>query len=107
MINSGIADPRHYRDALIHEWYLQSDYREKLSVFILKETTKELFFFNIKDGELKIKGKQYSITWINSPSVCRENTFLLVSLRYCPLLERGYALVQVLKGDGQYEQLEY
>lgn len=107
LVDAGIPNPSNYRDSLIHDWYLKDEYKDKLSIFILRETTKELFFFNVKDGELLVQGKQYSITWVSSPSACREHTFLLVSLRYCPHLDRGYALVQVLKGNGQYETLEY
>lgn len=107
MMDAGIPDPRDYRDNIIHEWYLTQNYIEKLSIYILRETPKEEFFFNVHDGELKVKGKLYSITWNNSPSKCREAKILLVSLRYCPFLDRGYALVRILKGNTQYQQLEY
>jgi len=107
LLKEGIDNPRIYRDCLIHEWYLQPQYKEKLDIYILRETTPEKFFFNLKDGELKVKGKLYSISWMNSPKEVREAAFILLSIRYCRHLERGYCLVKVLKGDTQYDILEY
>lgn len=103
----GLDNPREYRDALIHDWYLAPQFIEKLDIYILRESTPEKFFFNLKDGEVKVKGKLYSVTWCNSPVEVRQANFLLLSLRYCRHLERGYVLVKVLKGDTQYDTLEY
>jgi len=107
LLKEGIDNPRIYRDCLIHEWYLQPQYIEKLDIYILRETTPEKLFFNLKDGELKIKGKLYSVTWMNSPKEVRDSEVLLLSIRYCIFLERGYALIKVLKGDTTYDILEY
>lgn len=108
MVDAGIADPRGYRDELINEWYMREDYAAHLTVYILRETRPELLFFHIKDGELFLGNKSYSIVWINPPSACREANRLLISLRYCSYLERGYALVKILQGSNHdYERLEY
>jgi hypothetical protein len=107
-LEAGIPNAREYRDALIHEWYLQPQYSEKLDIYVLRETTPEKLFFHLKDGELLVNGKSYSVTWINGTRACREANYLLVSLRYCRHLERGYALVKVLQGTSvEYLQLDY
>ena len=102
-----IEDLRLYRDALIHDWYLAPQYQEKLSIFILRETTPEEFFFHFIDGELIVHGKLYSVTWCNSPEAVRKSAVLLLSLRFCKYLERGYVLVKVLMGNSEYDKLEY
>lgn len=107
MIDAGISNPREYRDELTNEWYPRPDYREHLEIFVLCETEPALLFFALKDGDIIVKGKSYSVTWINPPSKCREAKFLLVSLRYCRYLERGFALVKVLQGSNKYMELEY
>lgn len=103
---ANIQSPSEYRDSLIHAWALKEAYRKNLSIYLLRETTPEKFFFHMKDGELRIQGKLYSITWINSPKEVRECSIIVVSLRYCRILDRGYALVQTLK-EGQFDALEY
>lgn len=105
----GIVNPSDYRDALIHTWYLRQEYANNLEVYILCETTVGEFIANQKDGELTIRGKKYSITWISSPAKINksESRRLLVSIRYCRELDRGYALVKLLEGDGQFNVLEY
>lgn len=100
------VDPAKYRDSIIHEWYLDPVYAENLEVFIIRETTSTAFFDHVMDGEVKIKGHNFSVIWINSPAVCRKTRRLLVSIRYCKHLNRGYALVKVLDG-GQFNELEY
>jgi hypothetical protein len=105
LIKSGV-DPSHYRDALIHDWFLEDMYSKQLEIFILKETTPQEFFDNIKDGEVRIKGRNYSVIWINSPSASRRARRLLISIRFCGLLHRGYALVKILE-KGQFDTLEY
>lgn len=107
MIDAGISNPREYRDSLIHDWELKPEYIEHLGMYILRETRPSTFFFHLKDGELTVKGRQYSIVWINSPKEIREAQHLLLSLRYCRFLERGYVLVKVLQGDGTFVELEY
>ena len=102
-----LDDVRIYRDELIHNWYLNPTYQEKLIVYILRETTTEKFFFNLKDGELRVKGKAYSVIWLNTPDTVKKASILLLSLRYCKYLDRGYAIVKVLLGDSEYSELEY
>ena len=97
----GIQEPAKYRDALIHEWYLNPLYAEKLVMFtLLKITSKELEL-RIDKGELYIGDKQYSITWIDTPQAVYESKskYALISFRFCKYLNTGYALVKVLKGD--------
>lgn len=102
------VDPSKYRDALIHEWYLQGEYAQHLEVYILRESSTETFFFHTKDGELTVKGKPYSVTWINSPAVIRQSyAHVLISLRYCRFLGRGYALVKGLEGEKVFDKMEY
>lgn len=107
MMDAGIKEPAFYRDSLIHNWYLDTDYQRHLKLYVLAETTPGQFFLNFKDGELIVKKRSYSVTWIDSPAVCRDTDFLLVSLRYCEHLKRGYALVKVLRGEGKFNELEY
>lgn len=110
LLEEGIENPREYRDMLIHDWFLRSDYADKLEIHILKETKpSELFFHLSDDGELLIRGRSYSVTWINSPAKVREAEFALVSLRFCKFLNRGYALIKVLQDpqNHEFEKLEY
>ena len=108
LIDSGIKDPRAYRDSLVNDWSLPDEYTSKLGIYIQKETTPEAFFFHLKDGELKVKNKLFSVTWVNSPGTVREAKYVVVSLRYCNMLDRGYALVKTIKGDtAQFDRLEY
>ena len=107
MVKSGIESPKEYRDSIIHDWYLPNKYKQHLSMYILAEAKVIEFFKHSNDGELLIKGKKYSITFIHSPEKLRKNTYCLISLRYSDLLERGYALVKVLEGNGQFNPLEY
>jgi hypothetical protein len=104
---AGIPNAREYRDALIHEWYLQPHFADNLEIFVLRVTEPKDLFFHIRDGELLIGGRSYSITWVNGAKHCREANELLVSLRYCRYLERGYALVKLCVGDHNHERLEY
>lgn len=108
LVGQGISNPSDYRDALIHEWYLRKEYATNLAMYMLKETPIELFQANSKDGELTVQGKKYSITWIHSPSKIKkaDTKRLLVSIRYCRDLDRGYVLVKLLE-TGQFEELEY
>lgn len=99
MIDGGIGDPSKYRDAVIHDWNLAPEYRKHLTLFKILETTAPALFFHLRDGELSVRGKSYSVIWLNSPQTIRESPRILVSLRYCKYLERGYALVMVLKGE--------
>ena len=107
MIDAGIPDPRDYRDSVIHDWNLSDNYVKHLQVFIIRESTPAKLFLHLKDGELKIKQKYYSVIWVNPPETVREAEIVLVSLRFCKFLDRGYALVKILKGDGKFEELEY
>jgi hypothetical protein len=107
MLDAGIANPREYRDMLVHDWFIREDYIKFLDIYLLRETTPAKLFFHMKDGELKVGGKYYSITWLNSPAKIRESGVVLVSLRYCRFLERGYALVKILQGDSEFPTLEY
>lgn len=109
MVEAGITNPREYRDALIHDWFLDGKYVKHLDIHVLRETPPSQFFFHLKDGELIVKGKSYSVVWINSPTMCREVPIILVSLRYCKYLDRGYALVKILRDSNKHEfpQLEY
>lgn len=107
MIDSGIKDPRAYRDALVHDFYVPEEYQKHLKMYLLAETHVGQMFLNIKDGELTVKNRQYSITWLDSPAIVRENSYALVSLRWCDYLHRGYALVKVLRGEGKFQTLEY
>lgn len=109
MIDAGIADPRVYRDALIHDWFLPESMTKHLKVYILTETTPAQLFFNTRDGELKVKDKTYSLIWLNSPATVREARLVLVSLRFCKYLNRGYALVKLLQDPDNHEfsKLEY
>jgi hypothetical protein len=104
---AGIENPRLYRDALIHDWELAPEFISHLNVYILRETTPEQLFFHLNYGEIIVQGKQYSVVWCSSPSEVRLAEYLLISLRYCPHLERGYALVKILKGNSQFDKLEY
>lgn len=105
---AGIPEPNKYRDALIHNWYLDDDYRKALEQYFLRETTPEELFFHIdRDGELLIQGRSYSITWINGAKAIRESLQCLVSIRYCKYLNRGYALIKTKDGDFTNERLEY
>lgn len=109
MLEAGIANPREYRDALIHDWFLRPDYIKHLDLHILRETKPADFFFHAKDGELKVQNKSYSIVWVNSPALIRQAKLALVSLRYCKYLDRGYALVKVLQDADNHEfpKLDY
>jgi hypothetical protein len=109
LVEAGIPNPREYRDAIIHDWYLNEDHIKHLDLHILRETRPSDFFFHVKDGELKVKGRSFSVIWVNSPAIIREAAFILISLRYCKHLERGYALVKVLKDAPNHEfpKLEY
>lgn len=103
----GVIDPSHYRDSLIHEWYLRADYQNRLKFYILRESTVDNFLDNSNDGELKVKDRSYSITYISGLSKIRKADKVLISLRYCEYLERGYALVKILEGSGQFIEMEY
>lgn len=108
--DAGVASPSEYRDNLIHNWYLSEEYSKHLTMHILRETESLDFFKHFsKDGELQVKEHFYSVTWINSPATIRKNKYCLVSLRYCPYLGRGYALVKVLfdSDKSEFPKLEY
>lgn len=105
--DAGISDPRNYRDAVIHDWQLLPKYQEHLVVYVIAETTPAELFFHLRDGELFIKDKPYSVTWIDNPALARASEILLVSLRFCKYMNKGYALVKTLKGNGTFKQLEY
>lgn len=107
MIDAGIANPREYRDELINEWYVRSDYLTHVQIYIVREAIPADVFFRIKDGELTIQNKQYSVTWINPPSACREAKNLLISLRFCKYLGHGFALIKILRGEAEYERLQF
>lgn len=107
MVKDGTLSPRDYRDALIHDWYLTDEYKKHLLMYMLAETTPEEFFAHTKDGELFLGDRSYSITYIHSPAILRKADYLVLSLRYCEKLQRGYVLVKVLEGNGQFKQLEY
>lgn len=109
LIDAGIHNPREYRDALIHDWYLCIDYVQHLETYVLRETMPSEFYFHLKDGELLVKGRSYSVIWVNSPAAIKEVPYILISLRYCKYLERGYALVKILKDASKHEfpKLEY
>lgn len=98
---SGILNPRGYRDALIHDWYLSHYYAVHLTQYKLRCAMSKLIMENIKDGELHCKDNSYSVIWINSASVCRKADQVLLSFRYCPILERGYVLIKVLRTDDE------
>lgn len=103
----GVTNPSHYRDSLIHEWYLRQDYQDRLKHYILRSSSVDDFLDNSNDGELKVKDRSYSITYINGLSKIRKADKVLISLRYCEYLERGYALVKILEGSGQFIGMEY
>lgn len=109
LLDAGIEKPREYRDAIIHDWYLSSTYVSHLETHILRETRPSEFYFHMRDGELIVKGRSYSVIWINSPASIKEVPYILISLRYCRYLERGYALVKILKDSSKHEfpKLEY
>lgn len=105
MIDAGISNPREYRDALIHEWHLKEEYRRHLVVFMLRYTTPQSFFRFMKDGELTIARKSHSVTWINHPNIIRGADRILVSVRYCGMLDRGYVLVK--KYDHDIDEIDF
>lgn len=105
--DAGVSDPRDYRDCVIHDWNLLPEYQKHLVVYVIAETTPADLFFHLKDGELFIKEKPYAVTWIDSPATARVSEILLVSLRFCKYMNKGYALVKTLRGHGQFKQLEY
>lgn len=108
MYMGGIKSPKDYRDSIIHDWYLPNNYKRSLSMFMLVETTAEAFFAHSKDGELTINGKQYSITFINSPEALKKNTLVLLSIRYSDYLHRGYVLAKCLiNPEKSFNKLEY
>lgn len=108
LVDSGIANPSHYRDSLIHTWTLQDDYASHLQVYMLKETSVDDFLLHSKDGELFIQEKKYSLIYIHSPAKIKkaDSRRLLLSIRYCRDLDRGYALVKILE-VGNFDRLEY
>lgn len=107
MIDAGIPNPREYRDALIHDFHLDAKHQKFLKQYFLAEAMTRDLFMHIKDGELHIKKKSYSVIWIEPPSKVRDASVALVSLRWCDHLNRGYVLVKILRGDGQFSSLEY
>lgn len=106
LIDAGIKEPAKYRDALIHSWYLPDEYSAHLEVYIQRETLTYLFFTHIQHGELSIAHKKYSITFIQPINKLKQYKRLLISIRYCRDLDRGYALVKGLD-SGQFENLVY
>jgi hypothetical protein len=78
-----------------------------LILYILRSSTVDDFLDNSLDGELKVQDKSYSITYISGLSKIKKADMVLISLRYCDYLERGYALVKVLEGSGQFIEMEY
>lgn len=107
LFEAGIADPKHYRDAVTNEWKIPDVYTKYLTMYVIRETTPQELFFRIRDGILWVKDKGYQVVWVDYPNEARESPYLLISLRYCKFLDRGYALVKVLKGDAQFDRLEY
>lgn len=90
-----IPRPSEYRDALIHNWHLTENEQHYLEVYLLTKEWATEFLAHVRDGEIYFKKKSYSVTWINSPSrIKKTGGWVTISLRYCPLLNRGYALVR-------------
>lgn len=105
-IKHGIDSPQAYRDSIIHDWYLKPELAKKLEVFLLRRLESWMLFKMLKDGEVTVGKKQFSIVWIDPPAKLREqNKDVLISLRYCPLLKCGYALIKDLKGEIDCEYL--
>lgn len=107
LVAAGIESPKEYRDSLKNDWKLPEKYMDKLSMHFIRETTPEELFNHAEDGILRIKGMPLELTWLSFPSKLRKADYLIVSVRACPILKRAFALVQELRGDGQYERLEY
>lgn len=102
----GITSPREYRDALIHEWYLDNRYICGLNVFFLRKLKPAVLLDTIKNGEFIHQGKSYSVTWISKPETIRKADWCLSSFRFCPYLNTGYVLIKSLKGDhSEFEEL--
>lgn len=98
-LEHGIAQPKLYRDNLIHEWFLDDLDRDRLdSFFQAKEYSAELKD-HIKNGCFYIGNKEYQITWIHRPETIYKAEFALLSFRYCKYLQCGYVLIKVLTGD--------
>jgi hypothetical protein len=86
---------REYRDALIHDWNFHQLEWKAPSVYLLGKVLASKLFAKIQDGEIKIQGHQYSVIWVSGPMrIRKEGAYCLVSLRYCTLLNRGYALIR-------------
>lgn len=95
----GISTPRHYRDSIIHDWYLPLAYQDYLAVHQLRAINHETLFKAVKEGMLVYGSRNYNIMWLNGPSKIRTNPRVLISFRYCPIMDQGYCLIKTL-----YEQ---
>lgn len=101
----GIKNPAEYRDTLVHSWYLSDETSSKLEVFFQRKLETDMLFRMIRDGEITVGRKEYSVIWIDSPLKIRKVRDALISFRYCPLLKCGYALVKELKGTLEIDYL--
>lgn len=102
----GIESPKEYRDTLIHEWFIAKEFADRLEVYILRRLESAILFELIKDGEIILGKHTYSVIWLTRPSTARKAEFVLLSLRFCPILKCGYALVKTVVGESTIELLD-
>lgn len=95
MLKGEIPSPREYRDTLVHEWYLPDWITaEHLSAFFVRTLPASTLNNIIKDGEIIVAERSYSVIWLNGPAKIRRNGMCIMSFRYCKHLRSGYVLIK-------------
>lgn len=87
-------NPREYRDAVIHDWDLKDTFRKQLGLYMLRKVSGPALLNKVVNGEIVVNQEPYSVIWVSGPAKVKKTQTVLLSLRYCDMLNRGYALIK-------------
>ena len=107
LLDIGMTHPQKYRDALIHDWYLQPYYQNFLAEYFQRKIDAVDLDKRInKDATIYVGSKFYQVVWVNGPAAVKKNGRALLSFRYCKYLDIGYVLIKKLENGEDIETLQ-